>query len=125
MDPLEKFLGQARYIHGPGVPEESYYGALEALLNTVGETLDPEVQCVMQLKDTGAGVPDGGFFTAIARRIAAILNLRPELDPTTVGSSRTSMAGAQIESVCDDGGLRHGCCTLWWNGQRGGSRCVS
>jgi hypothetical protein len=64
MDPLEKFLGQARYIHGPGVPEESYYGALEALLNAVGETLDPKVRCVMQLKDTGAGIPDGGFFTA-------------------------------------------------------------
>jgi len=64
MDPLEKFLGQARYIHGPGVPEESYYGALEALFNAVGESLDPRVRCVMQLKDTGAGIPDGGFFTA-------------------------------------------------------------
>jgi hypothetical protein len=64
MDPLEKFLGQARYIHGPGVPEESYYGALEALLNAVGETLDPKVRCVMQIKNTGAGIPDGGFFTA-------------------------------------------------------------
>jgi len=63
MDPLEKYLGQARYIHGPGVAEESYYGVLEALFDAVGETLGPKVRCVMQLRDTGAGIPDGGFFT--------------------------------------------------------------
>lgn len=62
MHPLEQFLGQVRYIHGPGVAEESYYGAIEALFNAAGDALDPEVVCVMQLKDTGAGKPDGGLF---------------------------------------------------------------
>lgn len=64
MDLLEKYLGQVYYIHGPGVAEESYYGALDALFNAVGETLHPRVCCVMQLKDSGAGIPDGWFFTA-------------------------------------------------------------
>lgn len=64
MHPLEKFLGQVRYIRGPGVPEQSYYGILEALINTVGDDLKPEVRAVFQLKDVGAGIPDGGLFTA-------------------------------------------------------------
>jgi len=64
MHPLEKYLGQVQYIHGHGVAETSYYGPLEALFNIVGEQLDPRVTCVMQLKDTGAGIPDGGLFTA-------------------------------------------------------------
>jgi hypothetical protein len=63
MDPLEKYLGQLTYIHGPGVAESSYYGALETLLNAIGDTLTPAVLCVMQLKNTGAGIPDGGLFT--------------------------------------------------------------
>ncbi len=63
MHPLEQFLGQIHYIHGPGVAETSYYGALETLFNAVGQQLSPPVTCVMQLRDTGAGTPDGGFFT--------------------------------------------------------------
>ncbi|MGB5968899.1 MAG: type ISP restriction/modification enzyme [Spirulinaceae cyanobacterium] len=52
------------YATGAGVPETSYYGALETLLNELGQTLQPKVRCVMQLKNRGAGMPDGGLFTA-------------------------------------------------------------
>jgi hypothetical protein len=55
-----------RKIHSTGeaVPETSYYGQLEALLNEVGKTLGPAVTCVLTTKNRGAGVPDGGLFVA-------------------------------------------------------------
>ena len=52
------------YATGAGVKETSYYGALESLLNEIGKTLKPAVRCVINLKNQGAGIPDGGLFTA-------------------------------------------------------------
>jgi hypothetical protein len=46
------------------VAETSYYPALANLFNAVGQTLKPPVRCVMNLKEQGAGMPDGGLFTA-------------------------------------------------------------
>ena len=46
------------------VPETSYYPALSNLFNAVGKGLKPKVHCVMSLKNAGAGMPDGGLFTA-------------------------------------------------------------
>jgi len=65
-DAVQKYLTDIGEIYrtGGGVAEESYYGALEALLNEAGKALKPRVRCVGQLKDTGAGTPDFGFFTA-------------------------------------------------------------
>lgn len=42
--------------------ETSYYPALANLLNEVGKTLKPKVRCIIQLQDTGGGIPDGGLF---------------------------------------------------------------
>ena len=66
MSPLETYIRSLRDIHATGaaVKETSYYGALETLLNELGKTLKPKVRCVMQLKNRGAGMPDGGLFTA-------------------------------------------------------------
>ncbi len=63
---LEQYLSELRDIHatGAGVPETSYYPALANLFNAVGQTLKPAVRCVMNLKEQGAGMPDGGLFTA-------------------------------------------------------------
>lgn len=52
------------YRTGGGVAEESYYTALENLLNEIGRKLKPRVRCVGQLRDTGAGAPDFGLFTS-------------------------------------------------------------
>jgi hypothetical protein len=49
---------------GAGVEETSYYGALANALNEIGRGLKPKVQCVLQLANHGAGLPDGGLFTA-------------------------------------------------------------
>ena len=62
---LEEFLSTVRGVHGTGggTKETSYYTALNNLLDGVGHTLKPKVRCVMQLKNLGAGNPDGGLFT--------------------------------------------------------------
>ncbi len=64
MNALESYLEQLNQIRGHGVAETSYYGPLVTLLNAVGESLASPVICVTQLKDTGAGLPDMGLFTA-------------------------------------------------------------
>ncbi len=62
----EAYLTQLRDIHATRAnsPETSYYPALSELFNAVGKLLKPKVHCVMNLKNSGAGMPDGGLFTA-------------------------------------------------------------
>lgn len=66
MHSLETYFATLGQIHDTGgvVVETSYYGALENLLNQVGDGLDPQVRAVPQLRDTGAGNPDFGLFAA-------------------------------------------------------------
>jgi hypothetical protein len=63
---LEDYLTELKAIRGMGggVAETSYYPALSSLFNAVGRALKPRVRCVMNLRDLGAGMPDGGLFTA-------------------------------------------------------------
>lgn len=63
---LEQYFRELRDIHATGaaLKEVSYYAPLANLLNAIGSTLKPKVRCLMQLKNLGAGMPDGGFFTA-------------------------------------------------------------
>lgn len=62
---VEAYFRDLRDIRqtGGGVKEESYYGSLENLLNSVGKSLKPRVRCIIQLMNRGAGHPDGGLFT--------------------------------------------------------------
>ena len=66
MDPVESYLAELRDIRASGaaVPETSGYGALANLLNEVGGRLKPKVRCLINLQNSGAGIPDGGLFTA-------------------------------------------------------------
>lgn len=66
MNPLETYLRELRDIHSTGaaVPETSYYGPLVNLLNEIGKTLKPKVRCIINLANRGAGIPNGGLFTA-------------------------------------------------------------
>ncbi len=66
MSSVESYLRELRAIRATGaaVPETSYYPALTTLLNEVGQTLKPSVKCLLNLKNRGAGIPDGGLFTA-------------------------------------------------------------
>jgi hypothetical protein len=62
---LENFLSDLRdtKLSGEGVSELSYYPAVRQLLEEVGGGLKPKVRCFMNLKNRGAGLPDGGLFT--------------------------------------------------------------
>jgi hypothetical protein len=64
--PVETYLKDLGEIYrtGGGVAEESYYSPLESLLNEIGRKLKPRVRCVAQLRNTGAGEPDFGLYTA-------------------------------------------------------------
>ncbi len=65
MNPVEKYFQDLRDIRSTGaaVPETSYYGALESLLNEIGRTMNPKVRCVINIANRGVGIPDGGLFT--------------------------------------------------------------
>jgi len=64
-DALATYLQELRAIKtsGAGVKETSYYPPLANLLNEVGKGLKPRVKCIVNLRDKGAGLPDGGLFT--------------------------------------------------------------
>jgi hypothetical protein len=64
--PLEVYFSRLRDIRGAGIGqrETSYYDALATLLTAYGRKLNPRVTCVMQIRNQGAGIPDGGLFTA-------------------------------------------------------------
>jgi hypothetical protein len=66
MSILAKYLAEIRTIRdlGAGVAETSYYPPLANLFNSVGHKLKPKVVCVIHLQNTGAGIPEAGFFTA-------------------------------------------------------------
>ncbi len=62
---LETYLSELRAIHSSGaaVKETSGYGVLANLFNAIGHTLKPKVRCFIHVKNSGAGLPDGGLFT--------------------------------------------------------------
>ena len=63
---VERYLTDLGEIRGTraNVPETSFYPALERLLSDIGKTLSPKVRCVINLANRGAGLPDGGLFSA-------------------------------------------------------------
>jgi type ISP restriction-modification system protein/N-6 DNA methylase len=65
MTPFETYLTSLREIRSSGeaVDETSYYVPLANFFNEIGKSLNTRVHCVLQLKNRGAGNPDGGFFT--------------------------------------------------------------
>lgn len=104
MTPLENYLSRLREIRSSGaaVDETSYYGALETLFNEIGKSLKPEVTCILQLKNRGAGNPDGGLFTKdqVKRKDPETLPLNPsrgvvEIKPTSQDAWVTA-SGEQV-----------------------------
>lgn len=63
---IKRYLTDMGEIHRTGshVAETSFYPPLEQLLSEIGKTLSPKVRCVINLTNRGAGLPDGGLFSA-------------------------------------------------------------
>ncbi len=66
MNVVENYLRELLDVRrsGEAVQETSYYGALAHLFNEIGKTFKPRVHCIINIKNRGAGIPDGGLFTA-------------------------------------------------------------
>ena len=62
---VEQYFADLRRIRASGdaTGERSFYPALTNLLNAVGNTLRPQVFCVGELAEQGAGHPDFGLYT--------------------------------------------------------------
>jgi len=63
--PVESYLEELAAVRASGAAtkETSGYTPLANLLNAIGPSLKPKVRCIIQLTNSGAGLPDGGFFT--------------------------------------------------------------
>ena len=63
--PIESYLAKLAEIRASGhaTDETSFYPAIEGLLSEIGNRMKPRVKPVLQLKNRGAGLPDGGLFT--------------------------------------------------------------
>jgi hypothetical protein len=97
LTPLDAFLRDVNAVHqsGAGVRETSYYPALSNLLNDVGNVLRPAVRCLTQLRNIGAGMPDGGLFTTQQLRGNAVTSWD--------GTGPTPERGAlEVKSPADD-----------------------
>jgi hypothetical protein len=64
MTSLETYLRQLHDERPAAVNETSFYGPLCELFNAVGDKLKPKVKYVITPKGQGAGIPDGGLYTA-------------------------------------------------------------
>jgi len=64
MTSLETYIKELSQTRHAAVNETSYYGALANLINDIGKTLKPKVRYVITPKSLGAGLPDGGLYTA-------------------------------------------------------------
>jgi hypothetical protein len=86
MNLLEDYLRELHEIRSSGsaVKETSYYPALSNLLNGIGKTLKPRVRCVINIKNRGAGLPDGGFFPPISSSVLPALRFPKERIPPVV-----------------------------------------
>jgi hypothetical protein len=81
VSPLYRFLKSIYAVHrtGEGVPETSYYPAVSRLLEDTGMSLSPKVQPVINIRNRGSGIPDGGLFLARKTGPAESVNLSEAL----------------------------------------------
>jgi hypothetical protein len=102
MSLLADYLQSVRTIQAaPSTPELSFYNALVDLLNEVGEKQEPRVQCVMNLEDAGAGLPDGGLFTEdqLPDSTAPLFDGEQKAPPPSRGAIEVKAADESIEDL--------------------------
>jgi hypothetical protein len=106
VNPLELYLTELREIHDSGAVtrETSGYPALAKLLDAAGHALKPKVRCLIQLRNNGAGLPDGGLFTSDQLKQtsepAPLLGLAPARGVIEVKSASEEIAAiAQTEQI--------------------------
>jgi hypothetical protein len=103
--PASNYFKTLLPLRGIGTDETSGYGALESLFNAVGQALRPRVRAVIHPKNTGAGIPDGGFYTPDQLKNAGqtdLLQILPSRGALEVKPLRADLATiAKSEQVSD------------------------
>jgi hypothetical protein len=97
MHPLETYLSELRDSRVAGVPETSGYTTLAKLIDEIGRTLKPKVRCIINPKNKGAGIPDGGLFTV------DLLKRNPGADP--LAGVLPDRGAIEVKSTSDDAWL--------------------
>jgi len=110
MQAVEQYLRNLRDIRltGAAVPETSYYPVLANLLNEIGKSLKPRVFCIINPRNEGAGIADGGLFTRdqlqsdpAVNMIKGILPARGALEVKGTGADVNAVAASeQVDRYC-------------------------
>src|SRR5216117_3595803 len=108
MNPVETYLEELNAIRSSGgaVKETSYYPALSNLLNEVGKTLKPRVRCIINIQNAGAGLPDGGLYTAEQFQKQAKGALKGELREGQFparGAIEVKSTGEEVKNIARSG----------------------
>lgn len=100
---LRDYLNDILRIRGTGqaVPETSYYGAMEKLFNAIGQELEQPVFCVLNPKNRGAGIPDGGLFLDIDSDDVRLNDRTGFGRQPERGVVEAKSTGADIESIAN------------------------
>lgn len=89
---------------GSATAETSFYPPLDRLLNTAGRKLNPPVLFSTQLRDQGAGMPDGGFFPQPRR---SRRNTEPQiLQNPERGVVEIKPSDYSLDTLANDGQIR-------------------
>ncbi len=96
MTPVETYFRELFDIRrsGEAVKETSYYPTLSHLLNEIGKVLKPRVRCIIHPKNRGAGIPDGGLYTAD--------QLRKDFDDESLGSQLPARGVIEVKGTSED-----------------------
>lgn len=94
MTPFENYLADLCAARGAGTAETSGYPALANLLNEVGGGLKPKITAIIHPSNSGAGLPDGGLFSA--------KELRQRPDETSFVSLKPERGVMEVKSVDHD-----------------------
>lgn len=99
---LDNYLRDLRDIHATGenVKETSFYPALSNLLNGVGEMLNPKVRVVINIRNRGAGLPDGGLFTA--KQLKRLGGDDAVREPASFKGQQPERGVVEVKGVKDD-----------------------
>jgi type ISP restriction-modification system protein/N-6 DNA methylase len=99
MTPFENYFADLCAARVAGTAETSGYPALANLLNEVGGGLKPKITAIIHPSNSGAGLPDGGLFSAKELRKhpdeTSLVNLKPErgvLEVKPVGHDLNTLA---------------------------------
>ncbi|MGH2558957.1 MAG: type ISP restriction/modification enzyme [Thermomicrobiales bacterium] len=99
-DTLTNYLSHINATHATGQanPEVSYYPALANLIDAVGATMKPRVHCVINPKNQGAGIPDGGLFTHDQLASQPVNSDWPSLNPAR-GAVEVKSPSDEVDAI--------------------------